>query len=270
MGGAYDTCYEHLEKVCHGHVDLNINLEIRSFERNWLFMTAVDCDNGFLWDTEEEIQWAIDIRDQDWKDLYGVEIPASLFVDDENMGSIIMPEHANSLPIPLYNQLDYNSPYGAYGTVASHGCGITCIAMVTAYYWEEDVSPAWMGRTFGGYNTSEGSLWSVFAGTAPDLGIPFEKQTSSWDEVVQALQDGKPVVSIQNTTDYQTSIFTSGGHFILLTGITDNGRILVNDPNGANYYNSSLSAGFANGFSQADIQRGSGGAYWIYGAKESD
>lgn len=267
-GGIYRACPEHLEKVCHGHVDLNINLEVRGFERNWLFMTAVDCDDGYLWDTEDKIEWATELRDQDWKDLYGVEIPSSLFVDDEFMGTAIMPSHANSLPIPLYNQLDYNTPYGAYGTVASHGCGITCIAMVTAYYWEEDVSPAWMGRTFGSYNTSVGSLWSVFAGTAPDLGIPFEKQTSSWSEVVDALQAGKPVISIQNTNDNQTSIFTSGGHFILLTGITNDGRILVNDPNGANYYKSSLSSGFMYGFSQSDIQRG-GGTYWIYGAKEA-
>jgi hypothetical protein len=259
------NCPEHIEKVCHGHVDLNVNMEIRGFDGNWLFMTPIEADDGFIWDNESDIEWATALRDQNWKEMYGVEIPSSLFPDSELMGSVILPTHPKALPIPLYNQMDYNTPYGAYGTVASHGCGITCVAMVAAYHKGEDVSPALLGRLFGNYNTQDGSLWTVFADTASELNIPFEKQTSSWAEAVRALENGKPVVSTQNGN----GPFTSGGHFILLTGITEDGRILVNDPNGYNYSNPALRYGFANGFTQDQITMGSGGAYWIYGAKET-
>lgn len=259
---AYHYCDgQHKEKVCYGHVDLTINICVKSFDDTFSIYTD-DSRADFTWD-EDNIEWAKSLYGQDWEDLYGVYVSGSLFADD--MVAAIMPTHPNSLPIPLYDQTDYpNSPYGAYGTVASHGCGITCVAMLNAYYIDEDVSPAYLARIFGNYNTEHGSYWSLFGDSAEVLGIPFEKQTSSWSEVVQALQDGKPVVSIQNSN----GIFTSGGHFILLTGITPEGKILVNDPNGANYYkNATLIDGFANGFAQSHIQVGSSGAYWIYGVK---
>ena len=48
------------------------------------------------------------------------------------------------------------------------------------------------------------------------------------DTVVKALQDGRPVISYQGP-----GLFTSGGHFIVLTGVDENGKIHVNDPNGS-------------------------------------
>jgi hypothetical protein len=222
--------------------------------------------NRNVW-IEDDKEWARNLRNQDWEEMYGVYVPDSLFEGLDGVVSVIMPTHANSLPIPLLNQGDYpNSPYGSYGTVASHGCGITCVAMLDSYYKDQITSPAYLARMFGNYNTAEGSYWSLFADSAEVLMLPYEKQTSSWAEVVQALQDGKPVVSIQN----ENGIFTSGGHFILLTGITPSGKILVNDPNGANYTkNATMVEGFANGFTQGQIQVGSSGAYWIYGVKPS-
>ena len=257
---------DHKEMVCYGHVDLDVNIEVYGYDGNILFSVMIDepGEGNFLWDMDS-IKWATDLRDQDWEEMYGVYVPSSLFENQDGIVSAIMPTHPNALPIPLFNQLDYpNSPYGIYGTVASHGCGITCVAMVDSYYKGTNVSPAYLARMYGHYNTEGGSYWSLFADTAEDLMIPFDKQTSSWAEVVQALQDGKPVVSIQN----ENGIFTSGGHFILLTGITPDGKILVNDPNGANYTkNQTMVNGFANGFSQGQIQVGSSGAYWIYGVK---
>lgn len=252
---------EHKEIVCYGHVDLTVNMEILSYD-DLFGITMDNPKEGFTWD-QDNIEWTKSIYSQNWQELYGVHVPTSLYESADGIVSSIMPAHPKSLPIPLYNQLDYpNSPYGVYGTVASHGCGITCVAMVTSYYTDNTVSPASLARTYGHYNTAEGSYWSLFEGTAASLGIPFEKQTSSWAEVVAALQAGKPVVSIQGP-----GIFTTGGHYILLTGITSDGRILVNDPNGANYRNLSLVNGFANGFAQEQIQAGSKGAYWIYGVK---
>lgn len=217
--------------------------------------------NDNIWD-EDDIEWAKTIYEQDWKEMYGIEIPSSLYGFGD-MGTIIMPTHPSALPIPLFNQNEYSEPYGNYGTVASHGCGITCVAMLDSYYKDTTTSPAFLAKVFGNYNTSVGSLWSLFPDTASKLEIPYQGQTYSWTEVVKALQNGQPVVSIQN----ENGVFTSGGHFILLTGITVDGRILVNDPNGNNYRKPALQDGYANGFSQQIIQQGSSGSYWIYGVK---
>ena len=212
---------------------------------------------------ESDIEWCKGLFEQDWYDLYGVTVSSSLYVGQDGVGTIIMPTHPNSLPIPLFNQLDYpTSPYGEHGTVSSHGCGITCVAMLNSYYADQTISPAFLARMFGHYNTPDGSYHSLFEESSGQLNLPFDKETTSWAEVVKALQDGKPVVSIQNE-----GIFTKGGHFILLTGITSNGRILVNDPNGANYTKDAVMvAGFADGFTQSQIQA-NGGKYWIYGVK---
>lgn len=218
--------------------------------------------NMNVW-TETEREWVKGLFEQDWYDVYGVTVSSSLYIGQDGVGTTIMPNHPNSLPIPLFNQGDYpHAPYGEYGTVASHGCGITCVAMLNSYYADQTISPAFLARMFGHYNTPDGSYHSLFADSARQLNLPFDKETSSWSEVVRALQDGKPVVSIQHG-----GIFTSGGHFILLTGITPDGRILVNDPNGGNYNkNATMIEGFANGFTQTQIQA-AGSTYWIYGVK---
>jgi hypothetical protein len=167
--------------------------------------------------------------------------------------------------VPLFNQGDYpNDPYGAYGSVASHGCGITCVAMAATYLKNEFHSPAALARQFGIYNTEHGSYWSLFKDSAEKLDLPFQEQTTSWSAVTSALQNGQLVVSIQTS-----GLFTTGGHFILLTGITEDGRILVNDPNGFNWdKDETMIEGFTNGFLPEQITQ-NGCTYWIYGPKET-
>ena len=53
--------------------------------------------------------------------------------------------------------------------------------------------------------------------------------------VLQALSEGRPVISSQGP-----GLFTSAGHFIVLRGLTADGKVLVNDPNDSeskNYVN---------------------------------
>ena len=88
-------------------------------------------------------------------------------------------------------------------------------------------------------------------------------QTNNWSKVETALKNGQPVVSIQST-----GLFTGGGHFIVLTGMTEDGKVLVNDPNGGNWRkNATMIEGFENGFTPSQI-RASGGTYWIYQPKD--
>ena len=59
------------------------------------------------------------------------------------------------------------------------------------------------------------------------------------------------------------SIFTDSQHFIVLTGVTEEGKILVHDAYAPNYERWDLRKGFANGFEEGDILCGFSGA-WIY------
>lgn len=167
--------------------------------------------------------------------------------------------------VPLFNQGDYpDVPYGEHGSVASHGCGITCVAMVVTYLTDEFHSPADLALQFGNYNTPKGSYWSLFKVSAEKLGVIMEEQTYSWTKVKQALRNGQVVVSIQSK-----GLFTDGGHFIVLTGINEDGKITVNDPNGNNWTkNAELINGFANGFEDHQITD-NGSCFWIYGLKSS-
>ena len=59
------------------------------------------------------------------------------------------------------------------------------------------------------------------------------------------------------------SLFTTTQHFIVLTGLTEEGRILVNDPYKPNYDKWDLKEGFQKGFTQNQLLLGYSGA-WIY------
>ena len=153
--------------------------------------------------------------------------------------------------VPLYFQQDYpKTPYGGYGTVSSHGCGITSVAMVFSYLLDEYIMPDTLAKEFGRYNTEVGSSWTLFPDSAEKYGLT-TTQTWKWDEVVEALENGHIVIA-----NPHECLFTGGGHFIVLYGITNDGRILVNDPNKYNYFmfnegcNPALTEGFLSGFDQ--------------------
>ena len=174
--------------------------------------------------------------------------------------------------VPLYDQTDYpHLPYGDYGTISSHGCGITCLSMVATYLTDdyETYQVDKLAEQFGEYNTVHGSLWKLFKDSAEELGlqlVPSDAHNAewySWKTVEEALRNGQVVIALQGE-----GLFTSGGHFIVLTGINEDGLITVNDPNGKNWYrNKELRDGFKYGFTKEQITE-NGGPYWIYDKKE--
>lgn len=174
--------------------------------------------------------------------------------------SVIVTEQITE--VPLYFQADYpHVPYGRYGSVASHGCGITCVAMAFTYLLDYEILPDELALEFGHYNTEHGSYHSLFPDSAEVYGLTGE-QTYDWETVVEALEAGHIVIA--NPTQ---DIFTDGGHFILLYGITDEGRILVHDPNKYNYTKSwTLKDGFENGFDQKYLKWCS--PFFIYQLKD--
>lgn len=165
--------------------------------------------------------------------------------------------------IPFY-QNDYsNTKYGNYGTVASHGCGITCLAMISSYFTDVIHTPQELAKKYGNYNTEEGSLWVLFEDSAKDMDLPLQERTMDTNKVIKALKNGQYVVALESE-----NIFTATGHFIILKGITKDGKILVQDPYRDNYTkNDKMVEGYKNGFTQNQVFNG-GGPYWIYKNKK--
>ncbi|MGN0977997.1 MAG: cell wall hydrolase [Faecousia sp.] len=157
--------------------------------------------------------------------------------------------------MPQYFQTDYpNDRYG-YGTVATSGCGITCVAMVATYLTGHEYLPDELADYFGGYG--ENNIQKLEY-ASDMLQLPWER-AENFHAALQALREGKVVIALMN----QNSIFTDSQHFIVLKGLTEDGRILVNDPYEPNYDYWLLKNGFANGFAEGDILCGYSGA-WIY------
>ena len=89
--------------------------------------------------------------------------------------------------------------------------------------------------------------------------LPCEKNEDVQD-VLRALNEGKVAIAMMDSE----SIFTTTQHFIVLAGMTEEGKILVNDPFEPNYTASVyMENAYANGFPDYDIMRGFSGA-WIY------
>lgn len=153
---------------------------------------------------------------------------------------------------PLYDQNQYNDvPYGM-GTLKTEGCGITCAAMVISYYTGTQVTPdmlatsiKWTGNDktmeaaldqYGIANTNNWSRENIFEGG---------DDYYYFDDVKEKLKEGYTAIFLMKEGN-----FTGGEHFILATGVTEDGKILINDPNGNNYNKGSqvLDDGFENGF----------------------
>lgn len=157
--------------------------------------------------------------------------------------------------VPLYLQNDYpETRYGA-GTIATSGCSVVSLAMVATYLTGHEYLPDELAYYFGG--RAENNIARLEYG-AEKLQLPYEKTWYCYD-ALNAVKEGKVVIALME----EQSIFTDSQHFIVLTGVTPDGRILVNDSYAPNYNHWKLQDGFDNGFKEDDIIWGFSGA-WIF------
>lgn len=157
--------------------------------------------------------------------------------------------------MPLYNQKEYQNVMYGDGTIASDGCGITALAMVATCMTGHTYTPDQLARYFGGYN---GNNVERLLNASDELQLPWHA-VANWHKALEELKEGDIAIILVNSR----SIFADCQHFIVATGVTEDGRILINDPNGTNYSNPVLKDGFENGFTSGQIATGYSGA-WVY------
>ncbi|HJA29761.1 MAG TPA: C39 family peptidase [Candidatus Olsenella pullicola] len=121
-------------------------------------------------------------------------------------------------------------PY-AGGTVEKNGCGPTCLSMVyVALTGRDDLDPSAMAdfSERGGYTTDGMTAWALMTDGAAELGLVSEELPASTGAVREALLAGRPVICSVEPGD-----FTTTGHFIVLSSLTESGEVIVHDPNSA-------------------------------------
>lgn len=134
--------------------------------------------------------------------------------------------------IPRLQQWDERWGYVAYGEnmIAIDGCGPTCLSMVCAGLLQDaSMSPDKISEFSidNNYYSSElGSSWSLLSTGAQTLGLKVHSINISEKDIRKQLKKGHPVICSMKPGD-----FTTTGHFIVLTGLTDEGKIVLNDPN---------------------------------------
>ena len=172
----------------------------------------------------------------------------------EISSSSVRPQKAAN-KVPLLLQTDYTDvPYGS-GTVATSGCSMVSIAMVASYLRGEEIHPDQLADMF---RHADGSHTQRMEAAATVLDLEYTK-TGVIGDVLGALnQDKVAIIMVGAQSD-----FTTTQHYLVLTGIGPDGRIYVNDSNGANYKKKELKDGFENGFSQERVFRAFGGG-WIF------
>lgn len=127
-----------------------------------------------------------------------------------------------------YNQTDYpNSPYGSYGSIASHGCGPTSLSIAISSLLKEAHDPIELTKHVcdRGGCTNGGTAWANIESTPKDYGLKAVR-TGDKQAIVNALAKGNSIVIAIMCPGH----FTSGGHFITLTAVKNNGKVTVADP----------------------------------------
>jgi len=166
--------------------------------------------------------------------------------------------------VVYYNQLDERFANEPYGTdhIGGYGCGPTAMAMVVSSLKSDTVDPIQMARWSyenGGWCSKSGSYHAFIPNAAEAWGLPVEGCTTSEPQrIVDALADGKLVVAIMSKGH-----FTSSGHFIVLRGVTSDGKILVADP--ASYSRSEKQWDLSIILNEASKYAAAGGPFWIIG-----
>ena len=153
-------------------------------------------------------------------------------VDDAEASGGITAEELQLEGIPLFQQWDRRWGYVTYGNniIAINGCGPTCLSMVyTGLTGKSNYTPADMAGFCienNYFNSESGTDWSLMLNGARKLGLNSQRVEVSKSSVRKKLKEGQPVIASMEPGD-----FTTTGHFIVLTGLTEEGKVIVNDPN---------------------------------------
>lgn len=132
---------------------------------------------------------------------------------------------------PHFLQWDKRWGYDTYGEdmIAISGCGPTCVSMVaTALTQNIKYSPLYTAEYAekAGYIEGGSTSWRFMSEGAAEFGLSAEELPLDYNTVVNRVAEKQPVIVSVKPGD-----FTTVGHFIVIYGVTEEGRLKIKDPN---------------------------------------
>lgn len=179
----------------------------------------------WLFDHQEALQWVIDYPEQSARSEE--ELSA------QGLQAVDLKDYRIQNHIPVYFQWSEVWGYASYGSenIGMGGCGPTSLSMVaTGLTGNTSFTPKYvadMSVNMGYYVDGVGTDWTLMTAGASELGIN-SAQLTNWSEdtLKSELSAGHPIICSMGPGD-----FTNQGHFIVLSGLTEEGKVLINDPN---------------------------------------
>lgn len=109
------------------------------------------------------------------------------------------------------------------------GCGPTALAMVyQGLTGDSSLDPYDLGvmaQNAGYMLQFDGTTDGFFTQTATQIGLNYETPLPTVENITNALANGKCIIA-----NFAPGYFTKYGHFVVLTGLDNNGNIIMNDP----------------------------------------
>ena len=151
--------------------------------------------------------------------------------------------------VPHYHQSEYPDIRYGNGTIATSGSSVAALAMVATYMTDHVYTPA---------DIAGGSHYKRLEKVSDLMQIPW-KRALNVNEALKAVREGKIAIALMGSR----SVFPGGNHFIVLTGVTEDGKIWVLDPDDRDYSAWGVGELLENGFPDGKLIAGYEGA-WIY------
>lgn len=155
-----------------------------------------------------------------------------------------------------------NELYGTSSTIKAAGCGPTAMAIVISTFTGETHDPyelATWSYNNGHRCEGNGSYHTLIPAASEAYGLTCEGISGdNPQDIVDALTSGKLVVAIMSKGH-----FTNNGHFIVLRGVTSDGKILVADPGSTTRSGQEWDLDII--IDERNINAGAGGPFWAIG-----
>ncbi|ABX43888.1 C39 family peptidase [Lachnoclostridium phytofermentans] len=152
--------------------------------------------------------------------------------------------------------------YGGSDTIGEFGCGPTSLAMVISAFTNVKIDPEQMCKWAydrGYWYSGSGSIHGLIPDAAKAFGLKvegIENTPDAVDKIKNALSSGNLIIVLMGK-----GTFTKSGHFIVLRGITEDGKILIADPNSKELTKESYEPSFI--VNEAKAWAAENGPFWV-------